>query len=264
MDGQRAVRLLEIAAYADIVCHPVEYPLRVATLDYIKEKIDSSGVRDSLNWIRSSYKSGLPLEEPGDKNGDFKGLRVEAMKIRLTGYVNELLQSDEPISGEVEVPRLGRIRLPDGKWTIEHNYLPTKESKLPDCFVFRKIGDRLERVTFIRYRPEIAQKSAYMYADSIADSVRFGIPYFVNSDFVTHAQTEFEIEQINTPKDWKENDLELTYVYASKKDAPWMSHSCIRLKSDWVVIGVHSSPFAITPETIRQIRDVSRILLPSD
>lgn len=264
IDGQRALRLLEIAGYADVVCHPIEYPLRVATLDYIKANIDSSGVRDSLKWILTSNKCGLPLEEPGDKTGDFKGVRVEAMKIRLTEYVNELLQSYEPVSGEVEVPRLGRIRLPDGKWTIEHNYLPTRESKLPDCFVFRKIGDRLERVAFIRYRPEIAQKRAYMYADSIADSVRFGIPSFLNSDFVTHARTEYEIEQLNTPKDWNESDLELTYVYTSKNEAPWMSHSYIRLKSNWVIVGIHSSPFAIAPDTIRQLRDASNILLPSD
>lgn len=98
IDGQRAIRLLEIACYADIVCHPVEYPLRVATLDYIKANMDSSSVLDSLNWIRTSYQSGFPLDEPGDKTGDFRGVRVEAMKSRLTQYVNELLHSDEPVT----------------------------------------------------------------------------------------------------------------------------------------------------------------------
>ena len=67
----------------------------------------------------------------------------------------------EPISGDVEVKRLGRIHLPEGEWTVEHTFLPTKESKQPDCFLFRKQGDRLERITIIRYRPEIAQKKAY-------------------------------------------------------------------------------------------------------
>ena len=31
IDGQRTIRLLELACYADVTCHPVEYPLRVAT-----------------------------------------------------------------------------------------------------------------------------------------------------------------------------------------------------------------------------------------
>ena len=77
----------------------------------------------------------------------------------------------DSMSGDVTVARLGKIHLPDGKWMIEHTYVPTKESNRPDCFVFRKLGDRLERIAIIRYRPEIAQKKAYMYADSIADSI---------------------------------------------------------------------------------------------
>jgi hypothetical protein len=95
VDGQRALTLLEIACYADVMCHRVEYPLRVATLDYVKENLGSSGVTDSLQWIITSYKSGLPLESPGDETGDFKGMLVDAMKIRLTEYAKELLRSSE-------------------------------------------------------------------------------------------------------------------------------------------------------------------------
>ena len=168
----------------------------------------------------------------------------------------------EPLSGEVELPRLGKIQLPEGKWTVEHTYLPTKESKRPDCFVFRKFGDRLERVTIIRYRPEIAQKKASTYADFIADSIGKGIPYFINNDL--HALVHDAIEQLGRPKDWDDNELELTYVYTGKKEAPWMSHSFITLRSDWIVIGIHSSPYAISPETIREFRDRSKILLPAE
>jgi len=41
IDGQRTIKLLEIACYADIVCHQVEYPLRVATLEYVRANLDA-------------------------------------------------------------------------------------------------------------------------------------------------------------------------------------------------------------------------------
>lgn len=168
----------------------------------------------------------------------------------------------EPLSGEVELPRLGKIQLPEGKWTVEHTYVPTKDSKRPDCFVFRKLGDRLERIAIIRYRPEIAQKKASMYADSIADSIEKGVPFFIGDDL--HTPAHDEIEQLGRPNDWNDNELELTYIYTGKEEAPWMSHSFISLKSDWIVIGVHASTFAISPGTIRQVRDSSKVLFPSD
>ena len=168
----------------------------------------------------------------------------------------------ELISGDVSVPRLGKIQLPEGRWVIEHAYVPTRESKRPDCFVFRKYGDRLERIAILRYRPEIAQKKAFMYADSIADSIALGVPYFVDADFKSHHHDE--AEQLGEPKDWDDNELELTFIYTSKKEIPWMSHSFITLKSDWIVVGVHSSPFAISPDTIRQLKDRSDILFPTD
>ena len=102
MDGQRALTLLEIACYADVMCHPVEYRLRDATLDYIRENLESLDVRNSLVWIRTSYKSRLPLVSPGDENEDFKGALVEGMKIRLTEYANSLLGTPELEKG----PRL--------------------------------------------------------------------------------------------------------------------------------------------------------------
>ena len=166
----------------------------------------------------------------------------------------------DPVSGDVAVARLGRIQLPKGQWMIEHIYLPTNESRHPDCFLFRRLGDRLERIAILRYRPEIAQKKAYMYADSIGDSIEMGVPHFIKAD----SRAFDECEQIGRPSDWKLDELELSYVYTSKTEASWMSHSFISLKSDWIVVGVHSSPFAISPDTIRQLKNDSKILLTSE
>lgn len=91
VDGQRVLSLMETACYADVMCHGIEHPLRVATLEYVRENLDSPGVQDTLNWILNSYRSGLPIDSPGDETGDFHGALVESMQIRLTAYANDLL-----------------------------------------------------------------------------------------------------------------------------------------------------------------------------
>jgi hypothetical protein len=96
IDGQQAIRLLEIACYADIICHRIEYPLRVATLDFVESNLTNEDVRDAVNWVRESYKSDLPLDTPGDDTGQFRGMLVESMKIRMADYAKELLNPDVP------------------------------------------------------------------------------------------------------------------------------------------------------------------------
>lgn len=96
IDGQEAIRLLEIACYADVTCHPIEYPLRVAALDYVESNLTTEDVRDALIWVRESYRSGLPLDTLGDDIGQFRGMVVESMKLRMADYAKELLNPDVP------------------------------------------------------------------------------------------------------------------------------------------------------------------------
>ena len=96
LDGQRAIELLEIACYADVTCHPIEYPLRVATLEYLEANMKTSGVLDALQWVRHSYKSGLPLDTPGDDTGQMRGIVVESMNIRMHEYSENLLNPQAP------------------------------------------------------------------------------------------------------------------------------------------------------------------------
>jgi hypothetical protein len=96
LDGQRAIELLEIACYADLMCHTIEYPLRVATLDYIKANTRTADVLDALKWISLSYESDLPLDSPNDESGQMRGILVESMKIRMGDYAEELLNPQIP------------------------------------------------------------------------------------------------------------------------------------------------------------------------
>lgn len=90
VDAQRIITLMEVACYADVMCHRVEYPLRVATLDYVKSNLDVPGTQKALAWIRESYKSGLPLDAPDDETGEFRGLLVKSMRGRLNEYAKQM------------------------------------------------------------------------------------------------------------------------------------------------------------------------------
>ncbi len=96
LDGQRAIALLEIACYADVTCHSAEYPLRVATLDYVEAHLQRNDVRDAIKWVFRSYKSHLPLESPNDENDQLRGVLVESMNIRMVEYAEELLNPKVP------------------------------------------------------------------------------------------------------------------------------------------------------------------------
>jgi len=96
LDGQRVVELLEIACYADVQCHAVEYPLRIATLDYVRDNLDAPDVRSAVKWIATSYDSRLPIDAPGDTEGQFRGMLVQGMKIRMTEYARQLLKHHAP------------------------------------------------------------------------------------------------------------------------------------------------------------------------
>ena len=95
VDAQRIISLMETACYADVMCHRVEYPLRVATLNYVKSYLDSPDTQSALAWIRNSYQSGLPLDAPGDETGELRGLLVKGMRGRLVAYANQLTDATD-------------------------------------------------------------------------------------------------------------------------------------------------------------------------
>lgn len=62
LTGQQTVDLLELAAYADIMCHPIEYPLRKACLKRVRAQMENSNVKHAIEWIRNSYECSISDE----------------------------------------------------------------------------------------------------------------------------------------------------------------------------------------------------------
>jgi len=97
LNGQRTIELLEVACYADMMCHAVEYPLRVATLDYIEANLQETEILEAVQWITKSYRSHLPLNAPNNDSEQLRGLLVESMNHRMVDYAEELLNPKVPL-----------------------------------------------------------------------------------------------------------------------------------------------------------------------
>lgn len=82
LDAGNVRRFLETAAYADLMCHPLENKLRTWTLAHVRRFAESSEIRDELKSLRDEYHSNLGTETMFD-----------AMDNRVPEYARQILRS---------------------------------------------------------------------------------------------------------------------------------------------------------------------------
>jgi hypothetical protein len=164
---------------------------------------------------------------------------------------------------KAKIEGLGEIALPPGKWELEIAAKQTKNYPY-DLYVFKKQGDRLERLSFRRVPPEIAGRLSN-YFDSIGDSFSNGIP--LRGQEKSQHDTAHIIQPLRTYRwtEGKESGMSSSYIYTSEKDGPpWMSHACVTEEGGAVLISVHASPHVLSPETIYDIVSDSKFEKPDD
>jgi hypothetical protein len=155
----------------------------------------------------------------------------------------------ETYSGKVTIKGIGEISLPPGEWILEWAVI-SKNQEGRDCYVFKKSGDRLERLSIQRcagiYRFPIP-----VYFDSIGDSLSQGIP----TCLLDYENCHDSAEILRPPKSCNNSQSRMTgsFVYTSETEDPWMSHAIVCDCDSWVLVCVHASPFAISPETIEKV-----------
>jgi len=91
VDGQRTVEMLELAAYADVTCHSIEWPLRLSTLDFVRSRLDRSEITRSIEWIRDSYKCRLANK-----------ILADSMELRMREYAHVLTR--KPLAQATDEP----------------------------------------------------------------------------------------------------------------------------------------------------------------
>ncbi len=167
--------------------------------------------------------------------------------IAATATVGETYES------QVVVESIGTIALPPGKWLFEYSKSFDRKSKNPDVFVFSKVGDRLERLTFQRFGSHIALPIGN-YFDSIGDSTTNGVP----SRLFDFKDDYAAIHILHPVFEMKHSEIKVTclggsFLYASESGNHWMSHAFVSDRNGWVLVCVHASPFVILPETVKDV-----------
>jgi hypothetical protein len=167
----------------------------------------------------------------------------------------------EVYTDKAKIEGLGEISLPPGKWELEIAVKQTKEYPY-DLYVFKKQGDRIERLSFRRVPPEIAGRIT-SYADSVGDSFSKGIPLRGKEKC---AHDTAHILSPLTPfrkTDGRDTAASISYIYTSEKEeVPWMSHACITEEGGAVMISVHASPHVLSPDTITGVVGQSKFDKP--
>ena len=160
----------------------------------------------------------------------------------------------EPVySGVSHVDGLGDVAFPPGDWTLEHRTSPTDEEGMPDAYVFKRKGDRLERLSIKRFEP-VGALTIGSYFDSIGDSMSNGTPMKI-----VGKKSEHDSVHILAPvKDLQTSNGKVvckvsSYIYTSETKPPWMSHAFVCLIDGWVLVGCHASPHALSPEDVQNI-----------
>ena len=166
-------------------------------------------------------------------------------------------------SGEMDVPELGVVRFPAGDWMLEYRTKPAGNGEL-DALVFKKQGKELERITFIRWHPDVA-RPLDCYFDSIGDSMSQGIPI----QLVGYQSKHNDVHILKPPiaidesRDGKISAKSASYIYTSKEDANWIGHGVVCQRDGWVLVCCHAAPHVISPEESETTYFDSRLQLES-
>jgi hypothetical protein len=155
----------------------------------------------------------------------------------------------ENYSGTVMIDGIGDVALPSGKWQLEQAVTTEKKDR-PDIYVFKKLGDRLERLTFQKFEAKIAHPVSN-YVDSIGDGMSNGIPVSL-LNYKSEHETTFIIRPLFNRN---ETSVGGSFIYTSEKHHPWMSHYFVCQLQGGVVVCVHSSPHVLSPDTVEDLYD---------
>ena len=159
---------------------------------------------------------------------------------------------------KANIDGIGEISLPPGKWTLEYVVTPEKNTNSPDVYVFKKDGDRLERLTFQKFGPHIAHPIS-AYFDSIGDSTSNGIPVrlldWKNEHDTAHILRPLEVRE-TTGKET--TCMASSYIYTGETKDPWMCHAFVCSRNGLVLECVHASPHALSPDTVDEVFTESR------
>jgi hypothetical protein len=162
--------------------------------------------------------------------------------------------SDRQFSGKAQVDGLGLVAFPPGQWSLELTRIqPDKnDSKRPDYFVFKKAGDPVQRLAFLRRSPAIAPKHLYQLMDGLVETMGDGVPFEETKGPLDYGSA-FPMRQ--EPKDVTgAREIEFSFISNRRSTGvSWLCHAVLFFKEGWVFVIVHTSPEVTSPELIQDV-----------
>ena len=151
------------------------------------------------------------------------------------------------------VTGLGSVVLPPGEWKNDTPATVSESISGRRCFVFTKMGERLERIIFIRYSKAKSPAKVSHILDTLGESLWRGMP----QEYKAHESLNLLISHLKRePK----NDSAERYVLSSILEDQatkevWLQHG-VAFKVDGVVMAIiHMSAQAISPNVVMDLLD---------
>lgn len=121
-----------------------------------------------------------------------------------------------------------------------------------DCFIFRKEGAAVHRLTFFRIHPTNAAPALYMYLDGLNETMGYGRVAYGWFQADPH---EAQVPLGFTPPDLLEaKEINYSFFTQKRSGTKWLSHAHLfRLRDGSTFIVVYSSTEVTSPETLERV-----------
>ncbi len=217
-----------------------------------------------LLWEQTSFVS----------NQDMKTLVIISAFILFAGRLRTQAQSAAlKFSGHTSVEGLGSFTFPPGEWTLEFqriHHAATQNKGQADYTVFKKLGNKEERLTFLQFPASSPAQQLQHYLDTVGETLGDGIPQEQkmenrkNEPKKQSANSDSgKIHMMNTnPMNLTETTRTIYYSFIHVPPSPepaWLCHTVLFLHEDAVFIIALASTSSTDPDIVDDVQSSLRI-----
>ncbi|MCD8535822.1 MAG: hypothetical protein LR011_13975 [Verrucomicrobia bacterium] len=174
------------------------------------------------------------------------------------------IQAQAPKSnytGKAAVAGLGTIAFPEGEWSLEFQriHAPTNDLHVPDYFVFKRVGDRLERLTFLRYPPTTTPRQLGHMLDTVGETMGDGLPWELKNAASRSGGVIHPLRVEPPVPSATERHVTFSFIHVHPSPAPsWLCHAFLFSHDSSAFVIAHSSTSVISPEDVQDVKSRSQ------
>jgi hypothetical protein len=162
---------------------------------------------------------------------------------------------EKKYTGRAVIADLGNVAFPAGEWSLEFQRIQasTNALHLPDYFVFKKVSDPLERLTFLRYPPTTTPRQLAHMLDTVGETMGDGVPWQERKEYSIGGEIHPMRLEPHSPTS-TERTITFSFIHVRPSPAPaWLCHSFLFLHGGSAFVLAHASTSVINPETVSDV-----------